>query len=256
MMTKHENLPKLFLETTIQIERATAIRTRQREIADILQKHYVLTSTYVLGEYLRTLVSDAILLLDLVEANEQMYDVETQMAGLFSKRSLSRCVLLWGMLHRSGHHRRKGIITKLRNKLDYEFVERFMFGIDQIVDMSACGLAKERPLIYEGKYTLRSQCTRRVKECELVAVLTKHRDELQILADGLSRNEDKSLARMGELCTKILDNPDIARGRNCTWHLGDLVIALEMPSDAMMYTTNRRHFEPICGLLGKRLYTA
>ena len=52
----------------------------------------------------------------------------------------------------------------------------------------------------------------------------------------------------------ILEEPDVARGRNCTWYLGDLVIALEVPMDAIIYTTNRKHSEPICALLGKEIY--
>jgi hypothetical protein len=46
----------------------------------------------------------------------------------------------------------------------------------------------------------------------------------------------------------------VARGRNCTWHLGDLVIALELPADVPLYTTNVRHFAPILTILGKTLH--
>ncbi|MEZ4730431.1 MAG: hypothetical protein R3E79_25175 [Caldilineaceae bacterium] len=52
---------RVFLDTTIQIERVTGTRSRQAEIAQALTGLQVLTSTYVLGEYLRTLVQDALL---------------------------------------------------------------------------------------------------------------------------------------------------------------------------------------------------
>ena len=77
---------------------------------------------------------------------------------------------------------------------------------------------------------------------------------IRILADGLKDHPETALARIAELCSQILVDPDIARGRNCTWYLGDLVIALEMPTDAAIYTTNQRHFAPLCALLGKELY--
>lgn len=74
------------------------------------------------------------------------------------------------------------------------------------------------------------------------------------MAKGLKDHPETALARMADLCAQILADPDIARGRNCTWYLGDLVIALETPADAAFYTTNLRHFAPLCKLLGKQLY--
>lgn len=245
---------RVFLDTTIQIERVTATDERQAEIADALMGTQVITSTYVQGEYLRTLVKDALLLYNLIQATEQLYDVETQMANLLNKRSASRCLLLWASLHRAGIYERSRLLRTLHRYINYSLVTRFMTGIDELLNTTDCGLAKERPRLMEGSYELRTQCTRPVKECSLAELLTTHQAELEVLANGLKGHSDKSLARMSDLCTSILDDPHTARGRNCTWYLGDLVIALELPTDAAIYTTNRRHFEPLCELLGKQLY--
>ncbi len=247
---------KLFLDTTIQIERITATRTRQQEIAAILHGNQVITSTYVLGEYLRTLVADAALLYRLVCDTEQLYDVETQIAHLFNKRSASRCLLLWAAFHRSGVYDRTMILSKLRIYLQYGLVNRFMVGIDELIDSTDCGLAKERPLLITDRCQLRTQCTRSVRECALELFLTQHRSAIAVLAEGLRHHADRSLARLSQLCMQILEDPNVARGRNCTWYLGDLVIALEAPLDVEIYTTNLRHFEPICTLLGKKVYSS
>jgi hypothetical protein len=61
---------------------------------------------------------------------------------------------------------------------------------------------------------------------------------------------------MGQLARQIIEDPVLARGRNCTWYLGDLVIALELPADVPLYTTNRRHFAPLLALLGKKLHSS
>ena len=245
---------RVFLDTTIQIERVTATSERQAEIANALTGAEVITSTYVLGEYLRTLVKDALLLYDLICTTEHSYDVETQIANLLNKRSASRCLLLWASLHRAGIYERTRLLFTLDGYIDYGLVTRFMTGIDELLNTTDCGLAKERPQLTGETYELRAQCTRPVKECTLAELLTAHEAEIKILADGLKEHSDKALARMGDLCTNILDDPHIARGRNCTWYLGDLVIALELPPDAALYTTNRRHFEPLCELLGKQFY--
>ena len=44
----------------------------------------------------------------------------------------------------------------------------------------------------------------------------------------------------------------LLRQCNC-WHLGNLIIALEAPDDAKIYTTDG-HFDLICSVLGKRLF--
>ncbi len=245
---------RIFLDTTIQIERVTATRARQIEIEHALAGVQVLTSTYVLGEYLRTLVQDALVLYNLVNTTEHLYDVETRMANLLNKRSASRCLLLWASLHRSGIYERAKLLRTLRVYIDYGLANRFMAGIDELLNTTACGLAQEQPVPYGATYQLRTQCTRRVVECELAERLAEQPALIHILADGLQDHAEAALARMAHLCTQILADPQVARGRNCTWYLGDLVIALEMPADALLYTTNHRHFAPICDLLGKQLY--
>lgn len=245
---------RIFLDTTIQIERATATRARQAEISRALSGVQTITSTYVLGEYLRTLVQDALVLYNLVRTTEQPYDVETKMAHLLNKRSASRCLLLWASLHRTGVYTQTKLMRSLQVYIEYGLINRFLAGIDDLLDTTACGLARERPKATEEAYHLRTQCIRPVKECDLAERLTERQAEIQILAQGLHNHPDVALARMGELCTRILQDPHVARGRNCTWYLGDLVIALELPADAQLYTTNRRHFQPLCTLLGKQLY--
>lgn len=245
---------RVFLDTTIQIERVTGTSKRQAEIAQALTGVQVLTSTYVLGEYLRTLVQDAIVLYNLVLKSEDLFDVETEIAHLFNKRSASRCLLLWAALHRSGIYDRAKLLRTLRIYLQHGLINRFMTGVDEVLDSTACGLARERPVPHGATFQLRTQCTRRVLECELVARLQAQPAMIRTLADGLQGHPEAALARMADLCSQILADPDIARGRNCTWYLGDLVIALEMPADAALYTTNQRHFAPLCELLGKQLY--
>jgi len=238
---------RVFLDTTIQIERVTATRARQAEIARALTGAQVITSTYVLGEYLRTLVQDALVLYNLVRKAGQLYDVETQIAHLLNKRSASRCLLLWASLHRAGVYEPAKLLRTLRVYIEYGLVNRFMVGVNELLDITACGLAQERPVRLREAYRLRAQCTRRVKECDLAERLAGYRPQVRALADGLQDHPDAALAR-------ILEDPHVARGRNCTWYLGDLVIALELPSDAALYTTNRRHFEPLCTLLGKQIF--
>ncbi|MFN8488309.1 MAG: hypothetical protein U0350_11995 [Caldilineaceae bacterium] len=246
--------PLIFLDTTIQIERVTAVQARQQAIARELAGKRIITSSYVLGEYKRTLVRDAIVLYNLVQKTEELFDVETQIAQLFNKRSVSRCLLLWATLHRQGVYERKKILRSLHTYIAHGLTNRFMIGIDEVLNTTECGLAKEVPLLEQTDYQLRTHCTRRVKECLLAEHCQAQQSNLQTVADGLKDHPEAALARMATVCAQILQDPDMARGRNCTAYLGDLVIALELPTEAAFYTTNHRHFAPLCALLGKQLY--
>lgn len=252
----------LFLDTTVQIERVVGSRARQAKLREELAGYRLVTSTYILGEYLRTLVKDATQLYHLILSYEHLDDVVTAMAQHPNKREAGRMLLLWANVQREGVYGRGHILDMLENYINVTLVNRFLAGIGDLLDMTECGLARERPIAMgyhpverrHERYYLRAQCIRRIKECVLAERLAERRLELQAVADGLGDHPDSALARMGALAVRLLDEPDLVRGRNCTWYLGDLVIALELPSVIPLYTTNHCHFESLCALLGKQLF--
>jgi hypothetical protein len=261
----------LFLETTIQIERVVGSRARQAALRRELAACRLVTSTYVLGEYLRTLVKDPIQLHRMVAEHAYLDDVMTTIGQHPNKREASRMSLIWGAIIRLGWARkgqdaddRADLLDRLSRYIEFSLLNRFMAGIDELMDATGCGLARERPATWqvgpegaesEELYRMRSQCVRQVHECDLVECMAVWQPELRLLAAGLSEENDPALVRMGELAGRILDDPTVALGRNCTWYLSDLVIALELPAGMPLYTTNRRHFAPILSILGKSLYT-
>ena len=245
---------RVFLDTTIQIERLTGTRARRAQLADQLAGKEVMTSTYVLGEFLRTLVKDCITLYTLVSQNAHLDDVEVQIANRFNKREAGRCLLLWASLHRTRAYGREKVLCTLRTYIEYGLVQAFMAGVHQVSDATDCGLAQERPHRVEGTYRLRAQCRRQVKECRLEEWLGAHSATLDAVLPHLRVSDEPALVRIGELLEEFPHTPETVRGRNCTWYLGDLVIALECPAGAALYTTNRRHFGVLCTQLGKRMY--
>ena len=260
--------PALFLETTIQIERIVGDRTRQRSLRAELANYRLATSTYVLGEYLRTLVKDAVQLHRLVAQQPHLDEVITYLGRHLNKREASRMMLTLGAMLRIGRtaepkhdaQARLDLLDRLSRYIELSLLSHFMAGIDEVIDSTQCGLARERPQVYPilpgntPSYRLRSQCVRQVRECDLAERMEQWRPELKAVATGLAFESDPVLARMSQLAQQIVDKPVLARGRNCTWYLGDLVIALELPPTMPLYTTNRRHFAPLLAILGKKLH--
>ncbi|MCE7985380.1 MAG: hypothetical protein DYG89_29755 [Caldilinea sp. CFX5] len=261
--------PPLFLDTTIQIGRIVGPIARRIQLQETLTNYRLLTSTYVLGEFLRTLVKDAIQLYHLIEQYAHFDEVITNLGQHPNKREASRMMLLLGTILRGERttlstsfapEMRLQVRDRLARYIKFTLIDHFLFGIDEVLDTTQCGLARERPMITslaDGnalRFRLRSQCTRYVRECDLAEQMGTWQPQLAALANGLAHESDPSLLRMGQLARQIIENPILARGRNCTWHLGDLVIALELPADVPLYTTNVRHFAPILAILGKKLH--
>lgn len=262
--------PPLFLDTTIQIERVVGSRARQAVLHRELAGYRLMTSTYVLGEYLRALVRDAIYLHRLVLEQEHLDDVVTAIAQHINKREASRMLLLWANVRREGIYGRGHIADQLEAYITGGLLRRFMFGVVTLLDTTECGLAQERAQPFragsapdlQDRYRLRAQCIRHVKECALAERLAEWQENVRRINQVLSDSQERAclrrqaLARTALLAGQILTDPVLARGRNCTRYLGDMVIALELPPDVPLYTTNRKHFEPLLKVLGKRLYTS
>lgn len=259
--------PTLFLDTTIQIERVVSSTQRRAQLQETLANYRLITSTYVLGEFLRTLVKDAVQLHHRIEQYTHLDEVITNLGQHPNKREASRMMLLLETLLRAERttptpavaaQMRVQVQERLARSVKFALVDHFLFGIDELLDSTQCGLARERPTVAASAnaafFHLRSQCIRAVRECDLAERIETWRPQLEAIAAGLAQESDPILVRMGQLARQIIDDPIVARGRNCTWYLGDLVIALELPADVPLYTTNRRHFAPLLALLGKKLH--
>ncbi len=251
--------PSLFLETTIQILRQFGSRARQLELKRELAAYRLITSNYVYGEYLRTIVNDATALHRLALTEDHFDDLITAIGQHINKRQASRMNLILANVIRQYTYTSQSTTEQLSENLgfmlDSMFTNRFWLDIDEVINTTQCGLALEHPILVDDHYNLRVQCIRKVRECNLAEQMAAWQPQLRVLAEGLRGEKDQSLRRMGELAAQIIDDPILARGRNCTWYLGDMVIALTLPEDVPLYTTNRRHFEPLLALLGKQLHT-
>ena len=58
---------------------------------------------------------------------------------------------------------------------------------------------------------------------------------------------------MKRIIEKALKHPqNMADYKNCA-SCGDLIIALECPQESILFTTNVKHYKPLCSEIGKRI---
>ena len=92
--------------------------------------------------------------------------------------------------------------------------------------------------------------------CHLPSFLAQNIDKLRTIHIYLNEhpNEIKDQARVQRLLPLVIENPYAVLGQNTCWPLGDIIIALQVPDGAAVWTLDA-DFKPIVQSLGLILYT-
>jgi len=248
-------MTKLFLETTIQIQKDFGTKEQRRNIKKALQGKQLLTSTYVMMEYLRTIVADAVYIYVKLKETEDIGEALIHLSELrqYEHRRASRCYVILGRLVDRCGIDQDVILTRLETFLEWQWYDLFSYGVEEIIDETGCMLTKRDVQSQEQIYRVNLRCRREEKQCQLVEFLNSKRDSLVAIREKLYHQENSQQVKISELIAEVLEDITKAQGRNNCWRLGDVIIALEVPDDAVLYTTNVRHFQPICAALGKNM---
>jgi hypothetical protein len=267
---------KILLDNTIQIERIIAPSRRA-----IIQPHLinenacVISSTYILMEYRRTVVADFIAVHNLVKSHEKLGSavahISSGRAG-FSKRMMERRQKILGMAmvdceDADESLTRTGILRILELYLEGGLERRFMENITELTNATDCDLAKY-PLIQrqDGHYQLTTSCNKKCVRCQLPDFLLQNAHNLRRIEQFIKQHAAAEYQELLEKLARVTTNfsQDFfdqtfllkslrAKGQRTCWKLGDIIILLEAPPDALIYTTDK-HFETICTALGRKLY--
>ena len=83
-----------------------------------------------------------------------------------------------------------------------------------------------------------------------------NKDRICTIAEYLAAHPRllKQQMQIERLLADLLINPRAALGQSACWPLGDVIIALQVPTDALLWTLDR-DFEPLVQALGLQLYT-
>ncbi len=254
---------KIFLDNTIQIERIIVPSRRA-----IIQPHLtaegtsVISSTYLLMEYRRTVVADFIAVHNLVKSYKQLGAAVAHLSSgraRFSKRMIERRQMILGMAmvdceDADESLTRVGVLRILELYLEGGLERRFMENITTLTNVTDCDLAKY-PLIQraDGYYELTTTCNKKRVRCQLPAFLQQNAHSLQRIEQFIKQHAAGEYQELLEKLAQVTTDFSQARGQRTCWKLGDIIIALEAPPDALIYTTDK-DFKTICTALGRKLY--
>lgn len=270
---RRRDVAKVFLETTIQIDRFLESPERRTEIRKNLVGKELCTSTYVWMEFRRTLLKDLFYVHSTVDSErsttaDRMLSLDRllremlQRRGEHTGRRIDRsCKIIAWIMETFQHTRIKKskILEFLSAQLDElpeEFYEVEPMEEGEILEVH-CSNLTNCTLVLTGKY----YCRREEACCQLPSILAEHADVLDKVRQVFDPAAGASTAKhrqpkTAEAAKRVMKEPvdwHLAKGQENCWPLGDTIIALESPADAALYTTDH-HYDVICPIVGRVLY--
>lgn len=258
---------KIFIETSIQIERIMGLKARKEHIRAILEGAEVSTSSYVLMEFRRTVLQAMAYLLTIIQRMQQEGEIKIAFSELmkrvaagtaigYSRRIFQRVLLAYGYILETFPHSpvyATTLIDYLEFNIEHAIPTLFFHDIDKFVTNIDCDLVRHNAPV--GNYfQSRLSCNAVTAQCSLVDFLAGHQAALLALEHTLIQAESdqinpKTLSALQRVNLDVTK----AKGERTCWALGDVIIALEVPDNALIYTTDN-HFDVICTALGKRRF--
>jgi len=251
-----ELLKLLFLETTIQGERVVGPDFRKEKISINIEGKTLISSVCVLGEFKQTFVHDAILFHKILVDSSNTSEALKRLPS-FSARMHKRAVDIFASITEDGNTDKTDVLDTLERWILWELVHRFHYGLVAVVNYTNCRKARATVVKHGEKYEIDGlSCSKQnPPDCAILDFLKGHRAEFQQILDAIDKLpiKDKDQVSMVNAGQKVLEGQDTPFGLNCK-ALMDIVIALEAPKECAIYTTNKKHFEPVCKALGLNLY--
>ncbi|MFQ6032256.1 MAG: hypothetical protein ACE5K2_04975 [Candidatus Zixiibacteriota bacterium] len=240
----------LFLETTLQVERVFGSERIKRLINEAVRGRSLITSTYVLMEFKRTITSDFVNFYNALEQEENISEALAQLAKSYGRHSSRYLLILSVILRERRTLNKEKTLEILSRYIRWDLRRRFYRGIDHVIDETQCPLSVKEPVFENGFYSLDVTCRKGENPCKVSELIRENLEDVKKIFEALKGAP--SAKGMVELLGKVVEDPKEMDGRTCQL-LGDVVIVLEAPRDTPILTTDRL-YRLICEAIGKKYH--
>ena len=242
---------EVHLDTTIQIDRIFGSRKRWQAINSILSGNQSFSSTYVLGQFYSNVIKDFIMMYHIIAQSDDIYEAERRCNENAFFRSQTRVHKIFIDLRQTSEDNLEYMKLMLKDYCNM-LIERFYFDINfPLLDNTRCHKALAK-ISYneEGDPELTNiECRKNEDHCSICDFWKNNQQNIGDLEEC-----DSEVSSLKNLLANILLNHYDVKGINCI-KLSDAVIALEAKglSDNTVCSSNKKHFDPLCKLLGVNL---
>ena len=239
---------KLFLETTIQADRNFSHKRRRTNIDEAVEGKILISSTYVLGEYISSFVRNAVGLHGLLMQSENTSEALCRFGERFhSTREFDRALKVFNAITDDGNMDKKNALKRLNILIEDIMISRFYRNIQEpLLNNTNCIRAQTRPYKEDTFWRFSNNCTKKkAPQCNIKQFVDSNKITFKKLEEIKCKNLEK--------CINIIkenNESSFQHGIKC-WQIGDAIICHEAPTDSIICTTNTIDYEPICEILVK-----
>jgi len=257
----------VFIETSMMIQRFAYGQRRRNEIEASLMSKSTCTSDYVLMEFRRSFLQAQnylrSLFLKMVQQGKteirlnELFVILSQARSIFhSTRAVQSILLALSSIFRDDMDRLSLNPAEMARELALQ-IDRFETearkSVDEVINHIHCDLTQETVQIGDYIHS-RLSCNARRAKCQLVPFLSAHREQLLTIQQAMeSAPREKVDQRTLSALRRVNTDVTKALGERACWALGDVIITLEVPEYAFIYTADG-HFEVISKAIGKQLF--
>jgi len=251
----------VFLDTSIQVRRILSEAQESAVLEAVLTSSecQAITSNYVWMEYQRTAVADYAHIYSVMRQYEDWGDLFSHAldgSRAFRPRSAVRCTKIIGNLYRESQQLYELAQNIIELRVESGLRREFWRNVSPVSDPITCDLVSIGVNYqFDGNFSVADSCRKDMASCHLPEFLDQNRAKLQSIVDYLATHKQavKDQARVTKLLSAVIENPRNALGQAACWPLGDLIIALQVPEDAFLWTLDA-DFKLFATVLGLKIY--
>lgn len=152
--------------------------------------------------------------------------------------------------------KREIALNLLKIQIERELTKRFWRHVNPLQDPITCDLVHKGTLRHDnGHFVVAETCHKATAACYLPLFLADRQSQLYTITNYLVTHANciKEQSRVERLLKIVLENPQAALGQSTCWPLGDIIIVLQVPTDAQLWTLDA-DLTALASALGLALY--
>lgn len=257
MKNAEHNQKPIFLETTIQIGRIIGNQAERDRIRCNINGQRLYTSGHVLAEFNRTLLKDAITFRNILLTSPDFGESVKRFGKYSRTRKFPRLIFLLATFNFDND--KESLLARLEMHIEWKLHDLFWESIDRncFVDGVKCAHRQWQAEQNEtGDYDLDGlRCLKASPlTCDLMSFIQINRSALEEFINAPHTRPRNNVRKATQLFEAILNGIESPFGiQNCCT-ISDVLIVLEAPSEAAVYSTDA-DVHAICEILGKFKYS-
>lgn len=251
----------IFLDTNICIDKVFNNETFIQKIEKINKVDELLTSTFVVGEFVRTVLMDCCALHTMVLEENLLTDVYRRIHKMIEsgekhkERVGKRYDLILKSLNYPTDPNKEQTLTNLSNLIRFGLMPSLVHNLKIIKSKTKCVLNSCHPKKHSGSYDINIPCTETAEEvhCEISKFLSDSMQILKNISNQLKNENEPYYLQLIDLIEDFSNKTNLHSSLEECIILGDVIVLFDCPQECTILSADH-HIEKLCGITGQNYH--